>query len=82
MLLTKLHIPPAGNNIVHRSVLHEKLNAGLSQLPDLKGNRKIFGWKRGWQRPTEKFHQKKEESLKMFRTAPAEICTDKNMTAR
>jgi LuxR family maltose regulon positive regulatory protein len=31
MLLTKLHIPPAGNNIVHRSVLHEKLNTGLSR---------------------------------------------------
>ena len=31
MLLTKLHIPAAGNNIVHRSVLFEKLNAGLSR---------------------------------------------------
>jgi LuxR family maltose regulon positive regulatory protein len=31
MLLTKLHIPPTGNNIVHRSVLHEKLNTGLSR---------------------------------------------------
>jgi LuxR family maltose regulon positive regulatory protein len=31
MLLTKLHIPPAGNNIVHRSELYEKLNAGLSR---------------------------------------------------
>jgi LuxR family maltose regulon positive regulatory protein len=31
MLLTKLHIPPAGKNIVHRSVIHEKLNTGLSQ---------------------------------------------------
>jgi LuxR family transcriptional regulator, maltose regulon positive regulatory protein len=31
MLLTKLHIPPAGNNIVHRSELHEKLNIGLSR---------------------------------------------------
>jgi LuxR family transcriptional regulator, maltose regulon positive regulatory protein len=31
MLLTKLHIPPAGNNIVHRSVLHEKLNTGLNR---------------------------------------------------
>jgi LuxR family transcriptional regulator, maltose regulon positive regulatory protein len=31
MLLTKLHIPPAGNNIVHRSVLHEKLSIGLSR---------------------------------------------------
>jgi LuxR family maltose regulon positive regulatory protein len=31
MLLTKLHIPPAGNNIVHRSVLHEKLNSGLGR---------------------------------------------------
>jgi len=31
MLLTKLHIPPAGNNIVHRSALHEKLNSGLNR---------------------------------------------------
>jgi LuxR family maltose regulon positive regulatory protein len=31
MLLTKLHIPSAGNNIVHRSVLHEKLNIGLNR---------------------------------------------------
>jgi LuxR family maltose regulon positive regulatory protein len=31
MLLTKLHIPAAGNNIVHRSELFEKLNAGLSR---------------------------------------------------
>jgi LuxR family maltose regulon positive regulatory protein len=31
MLLTKLHIPPAGNNIVHRSELYEKLNIGLSR---------------------------------------------------
>ena len=31
MLLTKLHIPPAGNNIVHRSELYEKLNTGLSR---------------------------------------------------
>jgi LuxR family transcriptional regulator, maltose regulon positive regulatory protein len=31
MLLTKLHIPPAGNNTVHRSELFEKLNAGLSR---------------------------------------------------
>ncbi len=31
MLLTKLHIPPAGNNIVHRSELFEKLNSGLSR---------------------------------------------------
>jgi LuxR family maltose regulon positive regulatory protein len=31
MLLTKLHIPHAGNNIVHRSVLYEKLNIGLSR---------------------------------------------------
>ena len=31
MLLTKLHIPPAGNNIVHRSELFEKLNLGLSR---------------------------------------------------
>ena len=30
MLLTKLHIPPAGNNVVHRSGLFEKLNSGLS----------------------------------------------------
>ena len=29
MLLTKLHIPPAGNNTVHRSELFDKLNAGL-----------------------------------------------------
>lgn len=29
MLLTKLHIPPAGNNVVHRSELFEKLNSGL-----------------------------------------------------
>ena len=31
MLLTKLHIPPAGNNTVHRSELYEKLNIGLSR---------------------------------------------------
>jgi len=31
MLLTKLHIPPAGNNIVHRSELFEKLNTGLNR---------------------------------------------------
>ena len=31
MLLTKLHIPPAGNNIVHRTALSEKLNSGLSK---------------------------------------------------
>jgi len=31
MLLTKLHIPSAGNNIVHRSELFDKLNAGLSR---------------------------------------------------
>jgi len=31
MLLTKLHIPPAGNNVVHRSELFEKLNSGLSR---------------------------------------------------
>ncbi|NOU47156.1 MAG: hypothetical protein HOO86_08855 [Bacteroidales bacterium] len=31
MLLTKLHIPPVGNNIIHRSELHEKLNTGLSR---------------------------------------------------
>jgi len=29
MLLTKLHIPPSGNNIVHRPGLFEKLNHGL-----------------------------------------------------
>ena len=31
MLLTKLHIPPVGNNIIHRSELHEKLNTGLNR---------------------------------------------------
>jgi len=31
VLLTKLHIPPAGNNTVHRSELYEKLNIGLSR---------------------------------------------------
>jgi LuxR family transcriptional regulator, maltose regulon positive regulatory protein len=31
MLLTKLHIPSAGNNIVHRSELYEKLSIGLSR---------------------------------------------------
>jgi LuxR family maltose regulon positive regulatory protein len=31
MLLTKLHIPPAGNNLVHRSDLFGKLNPGLSR---------------------------------------------------
>jgi len=31
MLLTKLHIPPTGNNIVHRTELYEKLNLGLSR---------------------------------------------------
>ena len=31
MLLTKLYIPPAGNNIVHRSGLFETLNTGLSR---------------------------------------------------
>lgn len=31
MLLTKLHIPPAGNNIVHRHEHYEKLDAGLSR---------------------------------------------------
>ena len=31
MLLTKLHIPSSGNNIVHRSELFEKLNSGLSR---------------------------------------------------
>jgi LuxR family maltose regulon positive regulatory protein len=31
MLLTKLHIPFAGNNIVHRTALFDKLNSGLSR---------------------------------------------------
>jgi len=31
MLLTKLHIPSAGNNIVHRTKLFEKLNTGLKR---------------------------------------------------
>lgn len=31
MLLTKLHIPPAGDNIVHRPELYGKLNIGLSR---------------------------------------------------
>ena len=31
MLLTKLHIPVAGNNVVHRTELDEKLNTGLSR---------------------------------------------------
>jgi LuxR family maltose regulon positive regulatory protein len=31
MLLTKLHIPPSGNNIVHRPKLFEQLNSGLSR---------------------------------------------------
>ena len=31
MLLTKLHIPSAGNNTVHRPELFEKLNTGLSR---------------------------------------------------
>jgi LuxR family transcriptional regulator, maltose regulon positive regulatory protein len=31
MLLTKLHIPPASQNIVHRPELFEKLNIGLSR---------------------------------------------------
>ncbi len=31
MLLTKLHIPPAGDNIVHRPELYEKLNIGLGR---------------------------------------------------
>ena len=31
MLLTKLHIPPASQNIVHRAQLYEKLNIGLSR---------------------------------------------------
>jgi LuxR family transcriptional regulator, maltose regulon positive regulatory protein len=30
MLLTKLHIPPPSQNIVHRSELYEKLNIGLT----------------------------------------------------
>ncbi len=31
MLLTKLHIPPSGNNIVHRPALFEKLGTGLQR---------------------------------------------------
>jgi LuxR family maltose regulon positive regulatory protein len=31
MLLTKLHIPPASQNIVHRQELYEKLNIGLTR---------------------------------------------------
>ena len=31
MLLTKIHIPSNGNNTVHRSELHEKLNIGLDR---------------------------------------------------
>ena len=31
MLLTKLHIPPVGINIVHRTELYDKLNMGLSR---------------------------------------------------
>jgi LuxR family maltose regulon positive regulatory protein len=31
MLLTKLHIPPVGSNIVHRSELNEKLNIGFNR---------------------------------------------------
>jgi LuxR family transcriptional regulator, maltose regulon positive regulatory protein len=31
MLLTKLHIPSVGNNLVRRSELYEKLNTGLSR---------------------------------------------------
>lgn len=31
MLLTKIHIPHVGNNIVHRSDLYERLNIGLSR---------------------------------------------------
>jgi LuxR family maltose regulon positive regulatory protein len=31
MLLTKLHIPPLGSNIVHRPHLIEKLDSGLSR---------------------------------------------------
>ena len=31
MLLTKIHIPTTGNNVVQRSALYEKLNIGLSR---------------------------------------------------
>ena len=31
MLLTKLHIPFPGENLVHRSILFDKLNVGLSR---------------------------------------------------
>jgi LuxR family maltose regulon positive regulatory protein len=31
MLLTKLHIPPAGQNIVHRQELYKKLDTGLTR---------------------------------------------------
>jgi LuxR family maltose regulon positive regulatory protein len=31
MLITKLHIPSAGNNIVQRSSLYEKLDTGLNR---------------------------------------------------
>jgi LuxR family transcriptional regulator, maltose regulon positive regulatory protein len=31
VLLTKLHIPPAGQNIVHRQELYKKLDTGLSR---------------------------------------------------
>ena len=31
MLLTKLHIPSSGQNIVHRTALFEKLNSGLER---------------------------------------------------
>ena len=31
MLFTKLHIPPTGNNVVHRPELFEKLNSGLGR---------------------------------------------------
>ncbi len=31
MLLTKLHIPQASQNIVHRPQLYEKLDTGLSR---------------------------------------------------
>ena len=31
MLLTKLHIPQIGENIIHRSALFDKLNEGLKR---------------------------------------------------
>ena len=43
MLLTKLHIPPAGNNVVHRSGLFEKLNSGLSRKLILVSARAGYG---------------------------------------